>query len=248
MKLSRLFISGWMIAAAAVALGAQAADTPSVDGILAKYVTAMGGKAAMEKVTSRVMKMKIESESFGTSEGEVYAKAPNKQASHIELAGGAGTMDEGFDGTVSWSKSPWEGLRVKSGDELAKAKRDFDFYRELKLKTVYPDLAYKGTEKVGEEEALVLETKPTATYKEKFWFSAKSGLVLRRDSEYEGPQGAVVSSVLPVEYKTVDGLKYPAQMKMKFSAGGQTMEFTLKVVEVQHNVKVDDAKFAKPAA
>jgi len=247
MRLSTFFTFGWTVAALAIATGTQAAEAPTVDAILANYVTAMGGKAAHEKVTSRLTKIKIESDAFGASEGEIYAKAPNKQVSHIVMTG-AGAMDEGFDGAVAWAVNPWAPLRVKTGDELAKVKRDAEFHRDLKLKTLLPDLAFKGTEKVGEEEAYVLEAKPTATSKEKLWFSAKSGLLLRQDSEFEGQQGAVKVSVMPQDYKTVEALKYPGAMKMKFSAGGQEFEFTMKTVEIKHNEKIDDAKFAKPSA
>jgi hypothetical protein len=29
---------------------------------------------------------------------------------------------------------------------------------------------------------------------------------------------------------------------------GQELEFTLKITEVQHNIKMEDSKFSKPAA
>jgi hypothetical protein len=225
---------------------ARAADAPTVDSILSKYVEAAGGKAAMEKVSSRVAKFKLESDTLGTNEGEICSTVPNKQRSHIDL-GTTGAIDEGFDGAVAWTKSPWEALRIKTGDELAKAKRDAEFYRELKLKTLYPGLALKGTEKVGEQDAHVLEAKPSATSKEKFWFSAKSGLLIREESEFEGPQGTVKVNMLAEDYKTFDGVKYPGVMKMRIAVGGQEFEFTMKISEVKHNEKIDPAKFAKPA-
>jgi hypothetical protein len=200
----------------------------------------------MEKITSRSVKMKLESDMFGGAEGETIAKAPNKQFSQFEVPN-FGAMIEGFDGTVAWSKSPME-LRVKTGEELAKVKRDADFYKDLHMQTVYPGLAYKGSEKVDGEEAYVLEAKPSGGGKEKLFFSAKTGLVIKMESEFEGPQGQVNASVVPQDYKVVDGIKYPHTMKMKFNSGGQAFEFTMKVVEVKHNVKVDDAKFAKPTS
>jgi zinc protease len=226
---------------------ARGAEQPTVDSILAKYVTALGGKAAHDKVTSRVLKIKVESEAFGASDAQVYAKAPNKQLSHVDLPDSA-VLEEGFDGEVAWAKSPWEGLRVKSGDELAKTKRDADFNQNLRLKILYPDLAYKGTEKIGEEDAYVLEAKPSSTSTEKFWFSTKTGLVLRRDSTFTAAQGPVETSVLVQGYQTIEGIKYPEKLKMKFSAGGQAFEMSMKYLEVQHNVKIEDAKFAKPSA
>jgi len=247
MKHSLLFAASWVGLSLACAGVAGAADETSVDSVLAKYVTASGGKAALEKVSSRVTKVKIESEAFGPSEGQIFSSAPNKIRSHIDLAN-SGSMDEGFDGTVAWTKSPWQELRAKAGDELAKAKRDAEFSRILHFKTVYPGLVLKGTEKVGDEEANVLESKPSATSKERFWFSAKSGLLVRQDSEFEGGQGTVTVSVLPQDYKAFDGINYPNTLKMKVSTGGQSFEFTMRFLEIQHNVKIEEAKFAKPAA
>ena len=223
-----------------------AAGTPTVDSILARHVEAMGGKEAMAKVRSRIVQVKIESDTFGNSEGEVFAQAPDRQRSHIDL-GAAGTIDEGFDGAVAWAKNPWQGVRVKTGDELAKVKRDARFDREFKLKSIYPDLVYKGTEKVGDEDAWVLESKPTASSKENFWFSTKTGLLLRQDSEFQGPAGVIKANVLPRDYKTFDGLKYPGAMKLKVSSAGQELEFTMEFLSVKHNVAIEAAKFAKPA-
>lgn len=226
---------------------ARAADAPSLDSILAKNIEAMGGKAALEKVNTRVLKFKMESEAIGASEGEIFAKAPNKQRTQIELSS-SGTISEGFDGSIAWAQSPWQPLREKTGDELAKTKRDAEFHRELKLKSIYPDLAYKGTEKAGDEEVYVLESKPSASSKERFYISTKTGLVVRQDSEFEGGQGQVALSLLAQDYKAFDGIKYPTQVKLKVSAGGQDFEFTMKILEVKHNVTIEDTKFAKPSA
>ena len=247
MKFNLILASALILSTLTVARGADTAGVPSVDSILAKYVAACGGKEALEKTTSRAMKFKFESDATGSSEGEILSKAPNKQWSKIDLTG-VGMMNEGFDGAVAWAKSPWEGLRVKSGEELAKVKRDSDFHRNLKLKSLYPGLAYKGKEKAGDEEAYLLESKPTASSKESFLFGAKTGLLLRQESQFEGPQGIVKVTMLAQDYKAFDGLKYPGQLKLKISAGGQNFDFTMKVLEVKHNVKIEDAKFAKPSA
>ena len=242
-----MFVAGLIISALITTQSARAADGPSVDSILAKHVEAMGGKAALEKVNSRVLKFKMESETIGASEGEIFAKAPNKQRTQIEVSN-SGTINEGFDGSVAWTQSPWEPLREKAGDELAKTKRDAEFHRELKLKSIYPDLAYKGTEKTGEEEVYILESKPSPSSKERFYVSTKTGLVVRQDSQFEGPQGQVVVSLLAQDYKAFDGIKYPTLLKLKVSAGGQDFEFNMKILEVKHNVTIEDTKFAKPSA
>lgn len=246
MKLANLLTSVLIGSFLTFARPTAAADTPTVDAILAKHVEAVGGKEAMEKIHSRLVQFKIESETIGNGEGEVLNQAPDCQRSHIDL-GSAGIIDEGFDGTVAWAKNPWEGLRIKTGDELDKVRRDVRFNRELKFKSLYPDLACKGSEKVDDEDAWLLESKPSASSKEKFWFSAKTGLLLREDSEFQGPQGVVKVSTFPRDYKAYDGLKVPGALKMKISTAGQEFEFTMKFLSVKHNVPIDEAKFAKPA-
>jgi len=225
---------------------AAAADAPTLDSILAKHVDAMGGKEAIEKIHSRVARFTIESDTLANSQGEVLATVPNHQRTHLEL-GGLGTIDEGFDGAMAWAKNPWQALRIKAGDELAKVKRDADFHRDLKLKSLYPGLAYKNSEKVGEEETYLLESKPSPSSKERFWLSAKTGLLVRQESEFEGPQGTVNATAIFQDYKAFDGVKYPVAVKMKISASGQNFEFTMKTSEVKNNVEVDAAKFAKPS-
>jgi hypothetical protein len=246
MKLARLIAPALICSSLTLTWPSVAADTPTVDSILAKHLEGVGGKEAMDKFHSRRVQFKVESETFGNSEGEIFAQTPDRQRSHIDL-GAAGIIDEGFDGTVAWAKNPWQGLRVKTGDELAKVKRDAKFHHELSYKSTYPDLAYKGIEKVGDEEAWLLESKPTASSKERFWFSTKTALSIRQESLYEGPDGAVKVNAYPQDYRTIDGLKYPGALKLKISSASQDIEFTLKFLGVKHNVEIDPAKFAKPA-
>jgi hypothetical protein len=246
MKLTHLLASALIVSSLTFTRPTAAADTPTVDSILAQNLEAIGGKEALEKIHSRLVQLKIESDTIGNGQGEVFTQAPDRLRSHIDL-GSTGIIDEGFDGTVAWAKNPWEGVRVKTGDELAKVRRDATFYRELKLKSLYPGLAYKGAEKVDDEDAWLLESKPSASSKEQFWFSTKTGLLIRQDSEFQGPQGVVKVSTFPRDYKAFDGLKFPGAMKMKISAGSQEFEFTMKFLSVKNNVEIDAAKFAKPA-
>jgi len=245
MKLSNFgFACGLLTWATLASPASAAADGQTVDSILDRYVEASGGKAALEKIKSRAVKGDIDL--LGTtSDWQMSAKAPNKQLSELNSAT-LGVITDGFDGTVAWSKNQ-AGIRVKEGEELAKTKRDADFYRDVKFKILYPDLAYKGTEKVGDEEVRVLESRPSSSSRERFSFSSKSGLLIRQESELEGPQGKVIATVRLEDFRAVDGVKYPFNLKFKINTGGQDFEFGIKVKEVKHNVAIEDAKFAKPA-
>src|SRR5262249_11688461 len=77
---------------------------PAPDQILDKYVQALGGKAALQAPTSRVMKGSLEAPALG-AEGsiEIYAKAPNKQLTEVKLEV-AGNPRTGFNGATAWQE------------------------------------------------------------------------------------------------------------------------------------------------
>ena len=234
-------LQGILLALLSAARGAD--NPPSVDSILDKFIEAFGGKAAMEKIKSRTIKGDLELMG-STSDWVLEAKAPNKQFSGFDNPT-LGTVADGFDGTIAWSKNQ-SGVRVKEGEELAKTKRDSEFYRYLNLRKQYPDLGYKGTDKVDGEEVHILESKPSASSTERFSFSTKSNLLIRQESEFEGPQGKVGVTVRLTDFRPVDGIKYAHSLKFRIRAGEQELEFAIKVKEVKHDVTLEDAKFAKP--
>jgi len=218
----------------------------TVDAVLEKYVKAIGGKEAWNKLESRHIKADLEIGET-TAEWTLDAKAPNKRASRVELPG-IGLIQDVFDGKTAWSKSQ-AGVTTKEGDELARSKNEAELRREVRLKELYPDLASKGTEMLNGEEVQILETKPSATSKLRFSFSAKSGLLVRQQSEFKNKDGndAAVDAELS-DYREVDGIKYPHVQKFKILVDGQQVfDFGLKIKEIKHNEKIDDAKFAKPA-
>lgn len=221
-----------------------AAKLPTVDQVLDKYVQAIGGKAAVEKQTSRVAKGSFEIAAFGASgTAEVYAKAPNKTATIIDVAG-FGVFQQVFDGKSGWSNDPQSGFREKAGAELASTRLDSEFYKPVRLKALYPKIVVKGTDKVGDKDVYVLEATPAEGSAETWYFDTQSGLILREDAERESPEGKQAIQVFYEDYKEVDGVK------MAFSIRQVTPAFTLniKMLDIKHNVPVDDAKFDKPAA
>jgi hypothetical protein len=217
---------------------------PTVDQILNKYVQALGGKAVIEKLTSRVSKGTLDIPAMGANGPfELYEKAPNKTLVVITIPG-FGVVQEGYNGTVAWSQEPTSGLREKTGTELADTRLDSEFYKPIKMKQLYPKLTLKGKEKVGDKDAYVIEATPAEGSPEKWYFDAQSGLLVRTDQERESPAGKLPIETYLEDYKDVDGTKVPMLVRQTNPA----ISFTIKLEEVKHNVPVDDAKFNKPAA
>ena len=223
------------------------AEKGTVDGVLEKFVKAIGGKEAWNKVESRSIKAVFEDPSGATSDWRLKAKAPNKRLTRMESSPW-GVLLDGFDGTTAWSKNQ-NGVRTKDGEELRRAEKEADFRREVRLKELYPDLAFKGTETFDGETVQVLETKPTPSSKERFSFSAKSGFLVRQQSELKNAEGNDVRvEIRYSEYRAVDGLQYPHLQRFKIDLSGREIELGMKIKEVKHNEKFEDSNFSKPSA
>jgi zinc protease len=223
---------------------AKAAALPTVDDIFANHIKAVGGKEAIEKITSRSMKGSFEVEAYGVTGApvEIFAKAPNKSAMKIDISG-FGVVNQVFDGATGWDSNPMTGLRELSGAELARMKRGSDFYRELNYKKYYTKMIVKGREKVGSYETYLIEATPAEGSIEKLYFDVDTGLLVRRDGEEESPQGKVLLENYLEDYKVVDGVKIPHVMKRVNPA----MTIVIKFTEVNNNVEIDDATFNKPS-
>jgi zinc protease len=217
---------------------------PSLDQILDKYIESLGGKAALEKLTTRQISGSFEIPAMnasGTLKG--FAKAPNKSLMIIDVPG-YGVIQQGYDGTVAWGQDPMAGLREITGTELATTKRDVDFNQALHLKELFAKLTVKSKEKVGEKDAFVVEATPAEGKIEKLYFDATTGLLIRQDAERESPQGASSVEMYFEDYKEIDGIKVPFTMRRVMPA----FAMTVKIDEIKHNVEIDNAKFTKPAA
>ena len=216
---------------------------PTTEQVIEKYIQALGGKAAIEKVGSQVSKGTFEIPDFSaTGTVEIYAKAPNKQLS-ISKNPGFGTTARGFDGAAGWEESPMSGMRDLKGAELALMKRDCDLQRSLKFKEFYAKLAVTGKDQVNDHEAYLVEAVPKEGNPEKLYFDTQTGLLIRKDVEMMSRAGKVTMNIYLENYKEVNGLKVP------FTERRVSPAFSMIILldDVKHNVPIDDAKFNKPS-
>src|SRR5215475_10884867 len=222
---------------------AKAEATPSVDDILNKYVKAIGGKEAIEKIKSRSMKGSFEIEAMGlTGAVELISKAPDKSAMKIDLPN-VGVISRIYDGAKGWDSNPMTGLRELSGVELAQIKRSSDFYQEINFKKHYAKMEVKGKEKVGSYETYVIEATPAEGSVEKLFFDVGAGLLVRQDGESEGPDGKIPFETYIDDYKVVDGVKVAHTLKQV----NPMMTWAIKIAEIKSNVEIEEAKFNKPS-
>jgi len=223
-------------------LVAQTPQTPTIDQILDKYITAAGGRAALEKITSATAKGTLQIPDVNISGTiELYQKAPDKALTVVDLAG-VGRQREGYDGTTGWADDPQNGLRQKTGAELADAKRSAVFGRELKMKAIYPTLTVKGHAQVDGRDALFVEAVPADGAPLKLYFDAESGLLVRQSSTRQTVEGALEVEVTYADFRDVDGVKRAFTIRQATAMFTATIQLT----ELKQNVPIDDAMFQMP--
>lgn len=223
---------------------AAASSTPSTEQILDKYIEASGGRAAWQKLNSRVSTGTVDVPAMNVAGTiEMREKAPRRILVTVTISGAV--FSQGFDGTVGWSNDPQNGVREQSGPELAETRRDADFYHPLDMHTLYSKFKVTGTENVGEHPTYVMEATPSeGGDPDKLYFAVDTGLLVRAISQHHSPEGVDSIEEDFSDYRAVDGIKIPFVIHQKSAQ----MEFTIIIGEVHHNVALDDAQFSKPAA
>ena len=216
----------------------EEAQLPTVEQILERYVQAVGGRQAVERVTSRVWKgSRVGADGVLVPE-EVYAKAPNKLLTVTSYPSVVFRM--GFDGARGWAGSSQQGGRDLDEGMLAQLRREAEFYKETRLKELYSKMAVAGRVSVGGREAYVVEATPSGGGDlEKLYFDVQTGLLVRKYSEAKTVLGQFPSQTDYEDYRDVEGVKLP--FTIRWAIPGRT--WGRKINEVRQNVPLDDARF-----
>jgi len=214
---------------------------PSADQIIEKYIQAVGGADAIQKITSRVQKgTLVMGERQATA--EVISKAPNKRvATTITQNGPNVTAYDGHAGWMSGGNRPPRDMSQQENEAIA---FDATFYLPLELKKMFNQLRVRPSDNIGRIAVYqVIGTNPGQPPVRMF-FDKVSGLLIRTIRYAETPLGRNPTQVDYAEYRTDSGVKLPFQWTIARPMG----RFTIQVSEIQQNVPVDDSKFEKPAA
>jgi photosynthetic reaction center cytochrome c subunit len=217
------------------------ASGPSAELLFSKYLQAVGGAAATEKITSRVMKGTI---TFGDRNVpiEIFSKDPNKRVSFTHTPDGDSIT--AFDGHEGWLGAPKRPVREMHGPDVDAAAMDADLHFPAHLKSMFSETKVRGTEKIDGHDAYVVVGQREEKTPVRLYFDEKSGLLLRLVRFGETPLGRLPTQIDYADYREAGGVKIPFRWTLARPGG----RFTIQVSEVKENVQVDDAKFAKPPA
>src|SRR5262245_7167315 len=216
-------------------------ELPSVELVLEKYIAASGGRAAIERHSTRLMKgtYAIPTRNYSTSV-EAYAKAPDRFAFH--MTGRGSTAARGFNGKVGWSRDfSEEGLKMLDGPALEAERLEADFFQPLHWRDRYTSMTVAGMDTSLERPAIRIEAQsPGRT--ETMFFDAASGLLVRRDVPFY--RGFERVQVYFDNYRPVGDVAVPFTIRIVRTDRAFMNVFAFATIV--NDVKIDDAKFNPP--
>ncbi|HTC94680.1 MAG TPA: c-type cytochrome [Terriglobales bacterium] len=232
--------------------------TPSADQVLASYYTAIGGKDALAKLTTKVTKGSATTPQ-GHPHFELDQKSPNLYRMSFTNADlgkdtaatngetpqvhpGAEVYAEAFNGSEAWRKSG-EGATELEGPDLALSRlqgRLFDPELTPAAKAIGNRVS---TDTINGHDCYVLrENSPEPNFAERLYFDQKSGLLVRRTLLQRTQFGPLPITWDYDDYRDVHGVKVP--FKMTHITWFDSITFNADSVEF--NTALEDTKFQKP--
>src|SRR5208283_3490596 len=126
---------------------------PTASQLLENYIKALGGAAAIEKITSRVEKGST-NDRGRTISVEVFTQAPERLAVIRYLPEGDSIV--AFDGHFGWIAIPGRPSREMHGAEIEAKRMDADLQFPLHIQQRFPELRVEYPESIGGREVFVL--------------------------------------------------------------------------------------------
>jgi photosynthetic reaction center cytochrome c subunit len=213
---------------------------PKPEELLDKYLAAVGGTAALDKITSRAQTGKLLAFGGQTFAAEVYSKSPDKRVSTMHLKGGDSVT--AFDGQRGWLGFPGRPAHMMSASENDAARLDADLHFAEHVKTLYSKFNVAAGEKIDGHDTYLVECRTEERTPLRLYMDKESGLLLRLVRYAQSPLGLNPTQIDYADYREADGVKVP----FRWTVARPGNRFTIQVEEMKQNVPVDDAKFAAP--
>ncbi|MBO0948826.1 insulinase family protein [Fibrella forsythiae] len=203
--------------------------------VIDKYITAIGGKEALMKIQDMSMQMSTEVQGTPVKMSRLD-KAPNKSVMAVTVMGNE-MMKMVSDGQ--------QAARIVRGNKTALSGKDAD--QQLVQDGLFPELYYAankvtstldGTEKVDGKDTFKVKNTTANGHTWTDFFDATTGLKTQTMSMQKGPQGEVAQIISYGDYKAVNGVLIPYQIKQPM--GPMTLTLSVDKVEVNKGLKDTD--------
>jgi photosynthetic reaction center cytochrome c subunit len=224
----------------------QAPGQPRADQVLDKYIQAIGGADRLARLTSFAAK--------GTYQGyddpdkrpvDIFAKAPDQRITIVHTPDGDSTTT--YDGRAGWIAAPETEkpvpLLALTGQDLDGVRLEAELLFPARIKQALSNWRVGVPLTIGDREIQPVQGTGAAGATATLCFDSTSGLLARMVRFSESPVGRIVTQIDYADYREVAGIKMPFRWTVTWLDGRASFELG----EVQPNVQVNAAQFARPA-
>ncbi len=226
---------------AGVEVRAQAAP-PEGASLLDGHVKASGGRAAFDRLTTRVAKARTDVTGANVSmAATMWAARPNRALTVVE-SDLVGRIERGFDGTVGWELTTTAGPRVLEGSELDDAARDNVFDGLASWRDWVAKVETQGAAVVDGRPAWQVLLTPKVGSARTYYFDQASALVVEVEIVVRTAAGDVPVASFASDYRDVGGVLMPYRLRQV--AAGRELVTTFE--SITHNVEIPAGRFDLP--
>jgi hypothetical protein len=230
------------------------AALPSVTSVFSEYQRALGGEAAVGKITALSFTGTADMlvppppappgtpappPAMGTVPAEHYI---NGMKGVISVTfPGRPPVSTGFDGTIAWHNTP---IREDTGDERRMLVELGEKFPGLEFREDHTNVQVDAMEKIGDRDTyrVVGTRKEGFPVIDRLNFDAQTGLLVRSYTTMQSVIGSFPEDTYYEDYRDVSGVKVAFTNRVVSAEGNRTYKWS----QVDANMPADDAKFTKP--
>lgn len=211
----------------------------TADEVIAKYLDAIGGKEAVDKLKSQVVRGTFSLPDMGMEAPfESYVVLPDKSRFTVDMANFGGASS-GQNGDVVWDINPMMGPRILEGEEREASLRRSQIVEFAHWKENFAGAEVTGNLEIRGMACTEVTFTPETGSPLKAYFATDSGLLTRTITTVAGQK----TEANYTDYRDVEGIKIPFTMEIFLP------QFTISFHNdsVAHNVEIPAEKFELPA-
>lgn len=213
--------------------GAAEPQSTAVDQILAAYVQAAGGQAAVDHIESR----EVHAKEHRGPKLIYYWQKPDR----VLLVDGKERL--GYDGGSGWVLSPKKRLSRLPKGAQSPLEMDVNSLRYTHLQSLYSELDAASPSQIDGHQMDVIAA-PNALGSTKFYFDHETHL-LARIEEFGETSAYYTHTTDFSDYKKVDGVELPFRILHRTNEP-HSSDRDIRISEVQQNMTLAANLFSKP--
>ena len=211
-------------------------NLPTVSEILNRYISALGGAAAIEQMTSLSEKGMI-ANSVGSTPLEILTAASDKQDFVRHLPRGEATTI--VNGDSAWFVMPGRPANPLHGAELDAARLDADLQFPLHLCEIFPELRREYPETVNGHEAWLLIGEREGLPPVRLYFDQQTGLLIRQIRYADSAIGFEPTQIDYSDFRAVDKIQFPHRIAISQPNSRETIVFS----RIDPNYPMNNVRF-----